>query len=191
MNLMARRAFIIVDMQKDFLPGGSLAVPGGDEIIDPIIAWADRTHHKSGIVIATRDYHPKNHISFSDDPQFTDYSWPPHCVQGTPGVKIHRKIKAVADFIVSKGDDPNLEAYSAFDGYTLRPKMKLNDLLRDQDVDAVEVAGLAFDKCVGQTALDANALGWYTTVLCELTRPINREGELSMFHKLQKAEVGI
>lgn len=183
------RVFIIVDVQKDFLPGGSLAIPNSDDIIQPIVEHAIFIHRNGGFVVTSRDYHPANHISFSENPEFKDYSWPPHCVQGTPGVKIPPKIKSVTDFLISKGDDPKLEAYSAFAGNTLRPKKSLEDILRENNADSVEIAGLAYDKCVGQTALDANALGWYTSVLKEMTRSISPEGERKMNERLERAGV--
>lgn len=171
---MARPALIIVDMQYDFLPGGALGVEGGDEIIDGIIKEANYTHNRSGLVIASRDYHPADHCSFSDDPQYTDYDWPAHCVQGTKGVKIHPKIKAVADIVISKGEDSGEEAYSAFAGGTLKPKKSLERILKEEDIDYVNVCGLAYDYCVKHTALDSEALGYPTTVFADLSRPVDK-----------------
>lgn len=186
---MTVKALIVVDVQADFLPGGALGIDGGDEIIEPILKYAKSIHDRGGLVIATRDYHPADHCSFSDDPQFVDKSWPPHCMQGTKGVKIDKRIQAVADYVVSKGYDKDEEAYSGFAGTTLKPKQSLEQILKDHDVDSVYVVGLAFDYCVKHTALDANALGYPTTVWKEMTRSVSPENDQKTAEDLERAGV--
>jgi nicotinamidase/pyrazinamidase len=160
---------IAVDVQADFLPGGALAVPNGDEILIPLAQYA----READLVIASRDWHPQNHFSFSDDPQYVDGSWPPHCIQGTKGAKIHRSVRKYAQYTVSKGMNRNPpDAYSAFVAKTMRPVRTLEELLSAQPVRRLVIGGLAMDVCVRHTALDANALGYETIVPLELTRPV-------------------
>ena len=167
-------ALLIVDFQNDFTPGGALPVGCGDEIAEPINAIADRFD----VVFATRDWHPPDHGSFEgvevdpakwhgvDPPSI----WPVHCVQGTPGAKLHPSLdQSNVDEIVDKGQDPNTQGYSAFDGTTLA------EMLRDRGVDDVYVAGLATDYCVKNTVLDALDEGFQVTVLTDAVRGIDAE----------------
>lgn len=132
----AQNALIIVDAQLDFLTG-SLAVPDAPEIIPYIVkymVWQSPT-----LVIATRDWHPEHHISFKE--------WPVHCVQGTDGAKLDPEIDLLANVIISKGMDVNVEEYSGFANPAMTP------MLRDSEV--ITVVGLATGHCVKATALDA------------------------------------
>lgn len=162
-------ACILVDIQGDFLPGGALGVPDGHQIIRPAIEFAKQCD----VVALTGDYHPPHHISFSDDPQFVDKSWPPHCVQGTPGALIDPEVleafPGVTPFL--KGTVSDKEAYSGFEGYALGER--LVDFLDDHDVGRVYVAGLALDYCVHATARDAVREGFETIVLLDATRPVS------------------
>lgn len=168
-------ALIIVDVQYDFLPGGALAVPSGDEIIPVVLQHI--SDHK--LIATTADWHPENHISFSDEPKFVDKSWPPHCVQGTIGARLHEHI--VTGICASsaqwrhfkKGTDPQLEAYSGFDGAETETGESLEKWLRDNRVDRVEIVGLATDYCVKATALDANSLGFWTSVELPAVRGVS------------------
>jgi nicotinamidase/pyrazinamidase len=138
------RALIVVDVQNDFTPGGALAVPDGDEVLEHINALAASGEYD--LVVATRDWHPPAHGSFSRH----GGPWPEHCVQGTEGAELHPGLdRAHIDVVVDKGRDPETEGYSAFDG------TDLGALLRERDVDQVTVVGLATDYCVKNTALDA------------------------------------
>jgi nicotinamidase/pyrazinamidase len=138
------RALIVVDVQNDFTPGGALAVPDGDEVLEHINALAASGEYD--LVVATRDWHPPDHGSFSRH----GGPWPEHCVQGTEGAELHPGLdRAHIDVVVDKGHDPETEGYSAFDG------TDLGALLRERDVDQVTVVGLATDYCVKNTALDA------------------------------------
>jgi nicotinamidase/pyrazinamidase len=104
----AGTALIAVDVQFDFLPGGALGVPGADVVVAPIRELATYV----GVVVATRDFHPPSHCSFTAQ----GGPWPPHCVIATPGAALHPDIDAIAHAIVSKGTAPSLEQYSGFDG---------------------------------------------------------------------------
>jgi nicotinamidase/pyrazinamidase len=139
------RALIIVDYQNDFArPDGALSVPGGEEI-----AGAINAHAASGdydLVLATRDWHPRDHGSF--DAQ--GGPWPDHCVQGTEGAELHPDLASRAiDVIVDKGQDPGTDGYSGFDATGLAER------LREHGVDDLTIVGLATDYCVLNTARDA------------------------------------
>lgn len=146
-------AVVIVDFQYDFY-AGSLAVPDAENAIDSIIELGKT----ADFVAFTRDNHPADHISFSDDPQFVDKSWPPHCVQGTPGVEIHPVLKDAFPGapMFDKGEDPNVEQYSGAEGVNLNGQT-LVQWLKDNNVTYVQVVGLATDYCVSSTARDLSA----------------------------------
>lgn len=152
-------ALIAVDVQRDFLPGGSLAVPDGDQVIAPLARLAPH----AGVVIATRDFHPAAHCSFAAQGGV----WPPHCVIGTAGAEIAPEIDAVAELVVSKGMHPDAEAYSGFDGTGLA------EILRVRGVERVIIGGLATDYCVRATALAALAAGFATTVVADAIRAVD------------------
>jgi nicotinamidase/pyrazinamidase len=137
-------ALLIIDVQNDFLPGGALAVPGGDEVIDPINALAGDPSF--AVVIATRDWHPADHSSFAEQ----GGPWPAHCVQGTPGAELTDRLNRDAiDAVIDTGTTPEAEGYSGFENPELR------ELLRLEQVSAVTIVGLATDVCVKHTAADA------------------------------------
>lgn len=163
-------ALIMVDCQYDFLPGGPLAVPDGDKVLHPLVLLA----RGATLCVASRDWHPDNHFSFSDEPTYSDGSWPPHCIQKTRGAKIHPSINKYANFVISKGMNRNPpDDYSAFTGKTLRPVESLEVILSRSPITTVIVGGLALDYCVLYTALDANALGYRTVVPLDATRPVD------------------
>jgi nicotinamidase/pyrazinamidase len=149
----------VVDVQNDFCPGGALAVPDGDAVV----AQVNRLAADSSFVVATRDWHPVDHGSFADQGGV----WPVHCVAGTPGAELHAGIdRGLIDAVVDKGQAPDREGYSGFEG------TELARLLREHDVDAVDVAGLALDYCVKATALDAQRAGLDVTVHRGATRAV-------------------
>jgi nicotinamidase/pyrazinamidase len=153
------RALIVVDVQNDFCPGGALAVPGGDAVVEPINGMA----REAPFVVATRDWHPFDHGSFAEQGGF----WPVHCVSDTPGAQLHPGVDLDAiDAVVDKGRARDQEGYSGFEGTSL------SQLLRDRGVDAVDVVGLALDYCVKATALDARRAGFDVTVHRGATRPV-------------------
>jgi nicotinamidase/pyrazinamidase len=156
-------ALVVVDVQRDFLPGGSLAVRGGDEVV-PVLARAVRAATQSHVpVFATRDWHPPHHCSFRE----RGGTWPPHCVQNTPGAEIASGLRLPASaMLVSKGSRPDRDAYSAFDGTDLGRR------LRSLAVRRVVVGGLATDYCVRHTVLDALDAGFEVTVLEDAVRAV-------------------
>jgi nicotinamidase/pyrazinamidase len=157
-------ALVIVDFQNDFTPGGALGVPGGDAIADRVNELAADPCFE--LVVATRDWHPPDHGSFSE----RGGPWPVHCVQGTEGAELHPGLdRSHIDVVVDKGQDPGTEGYSAFDG------TRLGDLLRERDVDQVTVVVLATDYCVKNTAIDALREGFQVTVDSTAARPVEVE----------------
>ena len=145
-------ALLIVDPQVDFCPGGALAVPGGDLIFPAV----NRLAKSVRLVLASRDWHPPDHISFAS----RGGRWPAHCQAGTVGAKFHPELDlAPIRKVFSKGTDGGLEAYSAFDGTDLA------GWLRREGVRGILVAGLATDYCVRATVLDARREGFSVTVL--------------------------
>ena len=157
----AKAALIVVDVQKDFCPGGALAAPGGDHIIAALNRHLAEAREHEMPVYASRDWHP------AVTSHFKEYGgeWPPHCVQGSAGAQFHGDLKLPADaVIVSKGDDPARPGYSAFDGHTTAGKTLLHDL-RDRHVTRLYVTGIATDYCVKATVLDALQAGFDVNVL--------------------------
>lgn len=164
MKIQPTDALIIGDVQVDFCPGGALPVSGGDRIIPVINRLQPLFAHRYFI----RDWHPANHMSFSDHPHFVDRSWPPHCVANTPGAQFHPDLEVPPDAtIVSKGTDPEKEAYSAFSG------THLSERLRTRGIRRLFLTGLATDYCVKNTALDARREGFDVMLIEDATRGID------------------
>jgi nicotinamidase/pyrazinamidase len=154
-------ALIIVDVQKDFCPGGALPAPGGDQIIPALNRHLAEARDREMPVYASRDWHP------AVTSHFKQYGgeWPPHCVQGTAGAQFHSDLKLPPDAVViSKGNDPARPGYSAFDGHTASGKTLAHDL-RDRNVTSLYVSGIATDYCVKATTLDALRAGFDVSVL--------------------------
>jgi nicotinamidase/pyrazinamidase len=160
-------ALVIVDYQNDFNPGGALAVPGGDEISEHINALAASGDY--ALVVATRDWHPPDHGSFTEQ----GGTWPVHCVAGTPGAELHPSLDtAHVDVVVDKGTDQTTEGYSGFEG------TELAALLREHRIDRVTIVGLATDYCVKNTALDALREGFGVNVDAAAVRGVEvQEGD--------------
>jgi len=152
-------ALIVVDVQNDFCPGGALAVPGGDGVIEEVNLLAG----EALFVVATRDWHPPDHDSFVEN----GGPWPVHCVGDTPGAQLHPGVDAEQiDRIIDKGQASNTEGYSGFE------QTQLLRLLRERGVREVHVAGLALDYCVKETALDARKAGFDVVVHLGATRAV-------------------
>jgi len=163
-SLNEHDALLITDIQIDFLPGGALPVKGGDQIIPVINNYIEHFQSADSHIIASRDWHPANHISFKNQGGL----WPEHCVQGTGGAKFSPKMKLPdKTLIISKATDPAHEAYSAFDTTNLDLELERLGIKR------LFVAGLATDYCVVNTVLDARTLGFETVVLMDATLGID------------------
>ena len=174
-----KTALIIVDLQNDFLPNGSLQVPGGNEIISTI----DKLVHSTfDFIVASRDYHPKNHMSFASqhpgnkvgDVIDEQVLWPDHCVQGTHGSELAPGWDvAEVDHVVFKGTNPAHDSYSTFFDNQHIQSTGLNEYLKENDVDTIYLAGLATDYCVQFSALDALALGYKVYIITDGCRGVN------------------
>jgi nicotinamidase/pyrazinamidase len=170
------------------MPGGALAVAGGDEILPLINALAARFDH----VLLTQDWHPSHHISFaSSHPSHQPYSqiqapygpqtlWPDHCLQHTPGAALHPALNIPhADLILRKGFRKDIDSYSAFLENDHTTSTGLAGYLQDRGLKRLFLAGLAYDFCVRFSAIDGKALGFETLVLEDACRPVNLPGSVA------------
>src|SRR5438309_4238260 len=157
-------ALLIVDVQNDFCPGGSLAVSRGEEIVPVLNRWIAEAAAAGVPVFASRDWHPANHISF----KARGGPWPPHCIQNTPGAQFHPDLKLPPDVrIISKAETSEVDSYSAFGG------TNLSECLREAGIQRVWIGGLAQDYCVRATALDAIREGFEVHLIVSATRAVN------------------
>ena len=157
-----REALLIIDVQNDFVPGGALPVPHGDEILGRVQELIESG--RFDLVVATRDWHPADHGSFEEQ----GGPWPPHCVQGTHGAELHAALpRDKIDVVVDAGYRPELEGYSGFE------QTDLESVLREHEIERVTVVGLATDYCVRHTALDALRNGFDVVVDGEGVRGID------------------
>ncbi len=162
-------ALIIIDVQNDFCPGGSLAVTGGDEVVPVLNQYIEQFVRAKLPIFATRDWHPENTRHF----KIHGGLWPPHCIQGTKGAEFRTDLALPDDaVIVSAGMAPDEEGYSGFDGKD-RNGVGLADLLRGRGVERVFVGGLATDYCVKETVLDALRHGFKAVLLEDAVRGVN------------------
>jgi nicotinamidase/pyrazinamidase len=178
---------LVVDIQHDFLPGGSLGVAGGDEIIPSVNALGRRFRH----VVLTQDWHPQGHISFASShegaepfqmielPYGPQVLWPDHCVWGTRGAELSPDLDLPhAELLIRKGYNEVVDSYSGFQEADRRTKTGLEGYLRERDFRRLFIAGLATDFCVNWTAVDARAAGFETFVIEDATRAIDTNGSL-------------
>jgi nicotinamidase/pyrazinamidase len=158
-------ALVVVDVQNDFLPGGALAVPRGDEVVAPLNRWIARFESARRPIFATRDWHPADHLSFRAQGGI----WPSHCVAGTPGARFAPALQLPATALVISKATGREEAYSGFSGTELAKR------LSDAGVRRLFVGGLATDYCVLNTVLDARAAGFDVVVLGAAVRAVEVE----------------
>ncbi len=158
-RLTVKDALIVVDMQRDFMPGGALPVPEGNKIVPRLNQYIRLFFERGLPVFFTRDWHPPDHISFKDQGGV----WPPHCVQDTEGAKFHPDLYIPPDnrFIISKGTSRDFDAYSGFQG------TMLDQLLKERGIRRVFVGGVATDYCVKNTVLGAINLGYEAFLLLD------------------------
>lgn len=178
------KALILVDIQRDFLPGGNLPVENGDRIL-PVVN--DLLPHYP-VIAVTQDWHPPEHRSFASahegrepleeiemDGQ-TQTLWPDHCIQGSEGAEFPDELDLrPVEAIFRKGTDPEIDSYSGFFDNDHRRKTGLAEWLRAKEVDEVHIAGLAAEVCVAYTAHDAADLGFRTTVVEDATRALSSD----------------
>lgn len=163
-HLRAGDALLVVDLQRDFLPGGALAVPDGDRVVPLLQRYLARFERTGLPIVFTRDWHPPDHVSFS----VRGGPWPPHCVAGTPGAAFAPGLRLPASTqLCSKASQPDAEAYSGFEGTELAAS------LRQQGVKRLFVGGLATDYCVKATVLDALREGFEVLLLADAVRAVD------------------
>ena len=199
MQIDANDVLIVTDVQNDFCPGGALAVPRGDEVIAPILCIAPRFRH----IVLTQDWHPAHHTSFAaSHPGKKPYEsielaygaqtlWPRHCVQGSPGAEFHPALHLPqAELILRKGFRQQVDSYSAFFENDRTTPTGLAGYLHERGLPRVFLAGLAYDYCVGYSAIDARRLGFPAVVLRDACRAIDLEGSVAVM-EAQFAEAGV
>jgi nicotinamidase-related amidase len=164
MVIRKKTALIMVDVQNDFCPGGALPVPEGDKVVPVLKEYIELFLREGAPIYATRDWHPENHISFKE----RGGPWPPHCIRETTGAAFHPRLPLPKNAtIISKGTDPDREAYSGFQGTDLIERLKR------QKVERVFVGGLATDYCVKNTVLDSLTAGFETVLLEDASRGVD------------------
>ena len=183
-----KHALIIVDLQRDFLPGGALGVPGGDKAVPVIRAVLEV--HRWDCVVMTQDWHPMEHVSFAVnhpglhvlDVVDTHYGrqmlWPVHCVEGTEGADIVGVDVNKADIILRKGREAGVDSYSAFYAADNETKTGLAGCLRERGITDVWVCGLALDYCVSFTAIDAAREGFEVHIVTDASAAIDANSSL-------------
>lgn len=174
-------ALVIVDLQNDFLPGGTLAVFGAEKIVPIINQLIDQFN----LVVASKDWHPKDHMSFKNIS--IQGKWPAHCVQGSFGAMFppslkEEKIKKV----FTKGSYIDEDSYSAFYIGTKNHPSGLHEFLQEEKVEKVFLAGLALDVCVYKTALDALSYGYQVFIIIDATEAIDKKNKKKYLRSLEK-----
>jgi nicotinamidase/pyrazinamidase len=199
MNTTSHDVLLVIDVQNDFCPGGPLAVAGGDSVIAPIHKIAQHFQH----IVLTQDWHPPHHSSFASahpgrqpfetiqSPHGPQTLWPDHCVQGSRGAEFHPDLHLPqAELILRKGFRPQIDSYSAFFENDRTTPTGLAGYLRERGLTRVFLAGLAYDYCVGYSALDARRLGFEAIVLRDACRAIDLNGSVAAI-EVQFAQAGI
>ena len=191
---------VVVDVQRDFCSGGALAIEDGDAVVEPVNRSMDRFRH----VVLTQDWHPPDHRSFATQhagrqaydvvemaygPQVL---WPVHCVAGSPGAEFHPELRVDrAQLIVRKGFRAGIDSYSAFRENDRRTVTGLTGYLRERGFKRVFLAGLAYDYCVGYSALDALELGFEAWVVVDACRSVGLAGSVARMDRMvEQAGVG-
>lgn len=192
-KLDSHDVLLVIDMQIDFMPGGALPVAHGREIIPGINALAQRFDH----VICTQDWHPHGHISFAsahpgkrpftdmaDVDYGTQHLWPDHCVQDTPGAALDPGLHLPnAELLLRKGFRQLIDSYSAFTENDGQTPTGLAGYLRERDLRRLFFVGVAFDFCIGFSAVAAARLGFESIVVDDLTRAVDLPGTIAQIHK--------
>lgn len=185
------RTLIIIDAQNDFMPGGSLAVPGGDEIVPVMNSIQD----KFDLIIASQDWHPQNHVSFaSNHPERTVFDqievhgkpqtlWPDHCVQNSEGAEFHPDLHTEKwETIFRKGTNPEIDSYSAFYDNGHLKSTGLTGYLKEKGATELYMCGLAADICVYYSLMDAVENGFTCYFIEDASKPLDVEN----FEKLKQ-----
>jgi len=199
MQITSRDVLVVVDVQNDFCPGGALPVADGDGVIEIIHRIAPNFEH----IVLTQDWHPPGHHSFAcahvakkpfesvELPHGTQTLWPDHCVQGSWGAEIHPALRLPqAELILRKGFRKHIDSYSAFFENDHATPTGLGGYLRERGLVRIFLAGLAYDYCVGFSALDARRLGLEAVVIRDACRAIDRDGSVEKI-EAEFAQAGV
>lgn len=199
-----KRALLVIDVQKDFCAGGSLAVPDGDAVVPVVNALMARGGYD--LIVVSQDWHPADHGSFASQHPGKDpfdmgelngqpqVMWPDHCVQNSSGAEFHPQLLgSFVDFIQQKGTDKNADSYSAFRDNSKAALTGLAEYLKKQGIEELDVCGLATDFCVSFSALDAIDLlpGMKVNFIDDASRGISLDGVIAARKKMQDAGVNI
>lgn len=199
MQITPQDVLIVIDVQNDFCPGGALAVRGGDGVIEVIHRIASHFQH----IVLTQDWHPAGHSSFAsayvDKKPFEQIElsygmqtlWPDHCVQGSKGAEFHPALQLPqAELILRKGFRPQIDSYSAFFENDRVTPTGLAGYLRERRLTRIFLAGLAYDYCVGYSALDASRLAFEAIILRDACRAIDLNGSVAAI-EAEFAQTGV
>ncbi len=199
MKTTCQDVFLVIDVQNDFCPGGQLAVADGDSVLAPIHKIAAHFNH----IVLTQDWHPPNHSSFAsahagkktfeqiEVSYGTQTLWPDHCVQGSKGAELHPALHLPqSELILRKGFRREIDSYSAFFENDRTTATGLAGYLRERNLTRVFLAGLAYDFCVGYSALDARRLGFEAIVFRDACRAIDLNGSVAQI-EAQFAQAGV
>jgi nicotinamidase/pyrazinamidase len=199
LQITPQDVLLVIDLQNDFCPGGALAVADGDAVLDPIHRLAPKFDH----IVLTQDWHPPSHSSFASAhpgkrpfeqigvSYGTQTLWPNHCVQGSKGAEFHPSLRLPqAELILRKGFRPHIDSYSAFFENDRSTATGLAGYLRERNLIRVFLAGLAYDFCVGYSALDARRLGFEAIILLDACRAIDLNGSVEKIES-EFAEAGV
>jgi nicotinamidase/pyrazinamidase len=201
MEITAHDVLLVIDVQNDFCSGGALAVTDGDAVIAPILRVAAKFEH----IVLTQDWHTAGHSSFASthagkhpyEQIELSYGmqtlWPDHCVQGSWGAEFHPELKLThAELVLRKGFRPQIDSYSAFFENDRSTPTGLAGYLSERGLTRVFLAGLAYDYCVGYSALDARRLGFEAIVLRDACRAIDLNGSVAKIDaEFDRAGVGL
>lgn len=188
MEITSRDVLVVTDVQNDFCPGGALPVPDGDAVIPVIHRIAPGFQH----IVLTQDWHPTGHVSFASShpgrrpndvisvPHGEQRLWPDHCIQGSPGAEFHPSLHlAQAELILRKGYRPHIDAYSIFFENDHATPSGFAAYCRERGLERIFFAGLAYDFCVGFSALDARRCGFAAAVIRDACRAIDVSGSVA------------
>jgi len=205
LEINPKDAFIVVDIQNDFIPGGALAVTGGDKIIRNINKCMGLFHERGARIILTQDWHPPRHLSFASqhkrkrpfDPiegvlGIGPVLWPDHCVQGTKGAEFHRNLHATrAHLIIRKGIHRTIDSYSTFTENDGQTDTGLAGYLENAGLKRIFICGLALDYCVFWSAKDGKKKKFETFVLPELCKGIGEETTEKALEEMVRQGIGL
>ncbi|KAL0251892.1 hypothetical protein GEMRC1_001104 [Eukaryota sp. GEM-RC1] len=194
-------ALLIVDVQNDFCEGGSMGLPGTNDVVKTINRLQKLPFKQ---IVITQDWHPAGHCSFASThnkqplEQITLPSgvvqmlWPDHCIQGTEGAKLHPQLEVHPETpIIRKGIHQHVDSYSAFFDQEKQYHTSLNDLLKSKNIDTVYVCGLAFDVCCLFTAADAKELGYKTIMVKDATAAVNPANDDQIMSELKSKRIDV